>query len=110
MEIARADAERIKKIGDAEAFSVELVGKAEAERMRMKAAAYKQYGDAAIMAMVLESLPSVRATPLTPSNLSSSYSFSSSVTRVTRSLFAIRVTRFPLAIGSSVEVFIRSTD
>lgn len=35
------------------------VGKAEAERMRMKASVYKQYGDAAIMNIVLESLPKV---------------------------------------------------
>jgi len=35
------------------------VGKAEAERMRMKAHVYKQYGDAAIMNIVLESLPKV---------------------------------------------------
>lgn len=38
------------------------VGKAEAERMRMKANVYKQYGDAAIMNIVLESLPKVRST------------------------------------------------
>lgn len=36
------------------------MGKAEAERMRMKANVYKQYGDAAIMNIVLESLPKVR--------------------------------------------------
>lgn len=60
VEVAKADAERIKKIGLAEASAIELVGKAEAERMRMKAAVYKQYGDAAIMNIVLESLPKVR--------------------------------------------------
>ena len=56
---ARGEAERIKKIGHAEAISIEAIGKAEAERMRMKAAAYKQYGDAAKMSLVLESLPKV---------------------------------------------------
>lgn len=82
LEAARAEAERIKKIGGAEALAIELVsltsnvksfewvllldnlfvkvGKAEAERMRMKASVYKQYGDAAIMNIVLESLPKVR--------------------------------------------------
>ncbi len=35
--------------------------RAEAERMRMKASAYKQYGDAAILAMVLEALPQIAA-------------------------------------------------
>lgn len=43
----------------AEATAIEAVGKAEAERMRIKAAVYKQYGDAAIMNIVLESLPKV---------------------------------------------------
>ncbi|KAH8273252.1 hypothetical protein KR026_010238, partial [Drosophila bipectinata] len=57
IESARAEAERIRKIGSAEAHAIELVGKAEAERMRMKANVYKQYGDAAIMNIVLESLP-----------------------------------------------------
>ena len=56
---ARADAERIKLIGGAEASSIEAIGKAEAESMRQKAAAYKQYGDAALMSLVLESLPKV---------------------------------------------------
>lgn len=59
VESARAEAERIKKIGSAEAYAIEQVGKAEAERMRMKANVYKMYGDAAIMNIVLESLPKV---------------------------------------------------
>ena len=45
--------------GAAEARAIEAVGRAEAERMRMKASAYKQYGDAAVMALVLEALPQV---------------------------------------------------
>lgn len=59
IEAAKADAERIKKLGMAEASAIELIGKAEAEKMRMKAMVYKQYGDAAIMSIVLESLPKV---------------------------------------------------
>jgi len=59
VEAARADAERVRLIGAAEARAIEAVGRAEAERMRMKASAYKQYGDAAIMALVLEALPQV---------------------------------------------------
>ena len=35
------------------------MGKADAERMLAKAKVYKQYGDAAIMALVLEALPKV---------------------------------------------------
>lgn len=38
-----------------------MIGKANAERMHMKAAVYKQYGDAAIMNIVLESLPKIAA-------------------------------------------------
>merc|ERR1712042_34473 len=61
VEAARADGEKIRLIGGAEAKAVEAVGRAEAERMRMKASAYKQYGDAAILALVLESLPQIAA-------------------------------------------------
>ena len=46
-------------VGVAEAAAIEAIGKAEAERMRQKAAAYKQYGDAAMMSLILESLPKV---------------------------------------------------
>lgn len=61
MEIAKAEGEKIKKIGAAEAFTIEAIGKAEAERMRMKANVYKSYGEAAVMALVLEALPKVNA-------------------------------------------------
>ncbi|XP_035225498.1 flotillin-2-like isoform X2 [Stegodyphus dumicola] len=66
MEVARAEAEKIKMIGTAEAYAIESVGKAEAEGMRMKAAAYKGYGDAAIMSSVLEVLPKVAAEVCAP--------------------------------------------
>lgn len=77
VENAKAEAERIKKLGAAEAHAIEMVGKAEAERMRMKANVYKQYGDAAIMNIVLESLPKVRLGYdwMTSSNLKFIYSF-----------------------------------
>ncbi|CAG2164786.1 unnamed protein product [Oppiella nova] len=58
---AQAGAQRIKLIGAAQAYSIESVGKAEAERMRMKAAAYKQYEDAAILSLTLEALPKIAA-------------------------------------------------
>merc|ERR1719147_219352 len=61
VEAARADGEKIRLIGGAEAKAVEAVGRAEAESMRMKASAYKQYGDAAILALVLEALPQIAA-------------------------------------------------
>nr|CAD7392751.1 unnamed protein product [Timema cristinae] len=66
VEVAKADAEKIKKIGAAEAYAIEGVGKAEAERMRMKAAVYKQYGEAAILSLVLDALPKIAAEVAAP--------------------------------------------
>jgi len=66
VEAARADGEKIRLIGAAEAKAVEAVGRAEAESMRMKASAYKQYGDAAIMSLVLEALPQIAAEVAAP--------------------------------------------
>merc|ERR1719215_1635581 len=59
VEAARAEADKIKLIGGAEASAIEAV--AEAESMRQKASAYKQYGDAALMSLVLDALPKVAA-------------------------------------------------
>ena len=57
--MARADAQKIKLIGASDASAIECVGKAEAEMMRLKAAAYKQYGKAATLSLVLDALPKV---------------------------------------------------
>ena len=59
VEQARAEAEKIRLIGASEAEAIEAVGKAEAEKMRLKASAYKQYGEAAMLSLVLETLPKV---------------------------------------------------
>uniref|UniRef100_A0A0A9YIN1 Flotillin-2 n=1 Tax=Lygus hesperus TaxID=30085 RepID=A0A0A9YIN1_LYGHE len=61
VEIAKAEGEKIKKIGFAEAHVIESIGKSDAERMRMKAMVYKEYGDAAIMSLVLDALPKIAA-------------------------------------------------
>merc|ERR1719330_1855074 len=66
VEAARAEGEKIKLIGGAEARAVEAVGKAEAESMRLKASAYKQYGDAAVTSLVLEALPAIAAEVAAP--------------------------------------------
>merc|ERR1712045_748618 len=66
VEAARAEAERVRLIGASEARAIEAVGRADAEKMRMKASAYKQYGDAAIMALVLEALPQIAAEVAAP--------------------------------------------
>lgn len=57
---AKAEAERIRLIGEAEAQALEAVGISEAERMRMKAAIYKKYGEAAILNIALNALPKVK--------------------------------------------------
>nr|CAI5848978.1 unnamed protein product [Callosobruchus analis] len=58
---AQAESEKIKLLGTAEASAIASIGKADAERMKQKAAVYKQYGDAAIMSLVLEALPKIAA-------------------------------------------------
>lgn len=46
--------------GDAEAFAIEAKAKAEAEQMGKKAEAFKEYKDAAMVNLVLETLPKVK--------------------------------------------------
>lgn len=48
--------------GEAEAFAVEAKAKAEAEQMAKKADAWKDYQDAAMVDMILETLPKVLCT------------------------------------------------
>lgn len=59
LEGAKAEAEKVKLVGTADARAIEAIGRAEAEQMRLKAEAYRQYGDAAIMSLVLKALPQV---------------------------------------------------
>merc|ERR1719293_340264 len=66
VEVARAEAERVRLTGASEARAIEAVGRAEAEKMRMKASAYKQYGDAAVMSLVLDALPQIAAEVAAP--------------------------------------------
>lgn len=56
---ALADAVRIE--GEAEAAAIGAKGAAEAEAMRKKADAFAQYGDAAVLQMLVEVLPQVVA-------------------------------------------------
>ncbi|CAG0896556.1 unnamed protein product [Cyprideis torosa] len=58
---AEAEAERIRLKGEAEAFAIEAKAKAEAEQMAKKADAWREYKDAAIVDMMLETLPKVAA-------------------------------------------------
>uniref|UniRef100_A0A8D9E4A6 Flotillin-2 n=1 Tax=Cacopsylla melanoneura TaxID=428564 RepID=A0A8D9E4A6_9HEMI len=66
VELAKAEACRIRSLGQAEAAAAELIGRSEAERMRLKAQVFKQYGDAAIMALVLDALPKIAAEVAAP--------------------------------------------
>jgi flotillin len=61
---ALADAVRLE--GEAEAASIGATGAAEAEAMRQKADAFAQYGDAAVLQMLVEVLPQVVAKAAEP--------------------------------------------
>lgn len=64
--LAQAEAEKIRKIGEAEAFVIEAVGKAEAEGLKLKAEALQKYGEAAQLALVLDALPEVSRGQFSP--------------------------------------------
>jgi len=61
---ARAEAIRVK--GDAEAEQIEALGMAEAQVLEANAEAYKQYGEAALANMIIESLPKYAAEVAAP--------------------------------------------
>ncbi|XP_013786874.1 flotillin-1-like [Limulus polyphemus] len=63
---AEAEAEAVRLKGEAEAFSIEAKAKAEAEQMAKKADAFKEYNKAAMIDMMLETLPKVAAEVATP--------------------------------------------
>jgi flotillin len=58
---AEAEAQAIQVRGEAEAFAIEAKAKAEAEQMAKKADAWRDYQDAAMIDMLLETLPKVAA-------------------------------------------------
>eukprot|EP00090_Calanus_glacialis_P015377 TRINITY_DN2426_c0_g1_i1.p1 TRINITY_DN2426_c0_g1~~TRINITY_DN2426_c0_g1_i1.p1 ORF type:complete len:431 (+),score=131.01 TRINITY_DN2426_c0_g1_i1:159-1451(+) len=58
---AEAEAEAIALKGDAEAFAIECKAKAEAEQMAKKADAWKEYKEAAMVDMMLQTLPKIAA-------------------------------------------------
>ena len=63
---AEAEAEAIRVKGEAEAFAIEAKAKAEAEQMAKKADAWKDYQEAAMVDMVLETLPKIAAEVAAP--------------------------------------------
>ena len=56
---AEAEAEAIALKGDAEAYAIECRAKAESEQMAKKADAWKEYKEAAMVDMMLQTLPKV---------------------------------------------------
>ena len=64
--LATAEADRIKMIGEAEAAAKEAAGAAEAKVLEKKAEAWKQYGDAAMVHMVMEKMPELAANMAAP--------------------------------------------
>ena len=52
--------------GEAEAFAIEAKASAEAEQMAKKADAWKEYREAAVVDMVLETMPKVGRCPHPP--------------------------------------------
>ena len=61
VETARAEGEKIKINGFADAEVACNIGKAEAHMMKLKALVFKEYGDAAITSLILEALPKIAA-------------------------------------------------
>lgn len=57
---AEAEAEALRVRGEAEAFAVEAKARAEAEQMAKKADAWKDYKEAAMVDMLLDTLPKVQ--------------------------------------------------
>lgn len=58
---ANATAVAAKLVGETVAVAMDAVGRAEAERMKKKACAYKSYPDAALLSLTLEALPKFAA-------------------------------------------------
>jgi len=63
---SQALAESVRMKGDAEAFAIEAKAKAEAEQMAHKADAWRDYQEAAMVDMILETLPKVAAEVAAP--------------------------------------------
>eukprot|EP00038_Savillea_parva_P008454 m.177066 g.177066 ORF g.177066 m.177066 type:complete len:444 (-) comp14280_c0_seq1:109-1440(-) len=61
IEVAKGEAEGIKFMGKAEAAATAAIGGAEAQAMELKAGAFKAYGDAAVVDMIIKSMPSIAA-------------------------------------------------
>lgn len=64
--LAKAEAIKIELKGEAEAFVIGEIGKAEAKRMSLRADAFKKYGKTAILNQIIDSMPRVAAEVTSP--------------------------------------------
>jgi flotillin len=63
---AQAESESIRMIGAADALSIQAIGEAEAAAMAAKADAFRSYGNAAKMSMIVDALPKLAAEVAAP--------------------------------------------
>ena len=111
---AEAEAEAITLKGEAEAFAIEAKAKAEAEQMAKKADAWNEYGKAAIVDMMLQTLPKVAAevaAPLTRVNKITMVADSNGeigAARMTEEVLSI-MTKVPDVINNMTGVDIKQT-
>uniref|UniRef100_A0AAQ5ZUX2 Flotillin n=1 Tax=Amphiprion ocellaris TaxID=80972 RepID=A0AAQ5ZUX2_AMPOC len=63
---AEAEAYKMQQLAEGHKLKTVLIAQAEAEKMRLKAEAYQQYGEAAKTALVLEALPKIAAKVAAP--------------------------------------------
>jgi flotillin len=63
---AEAESARITSLGNANAAAVQLRGTAEADVMKSKAEAFKQYGEAAVVQSIIERMPEICAAVAAP--------------------------------------------
>merc|ERR1712165_571314 len=100
---AEAEAEILR--GEAEAFAIEAKAKAEAEKMAKKADAWKEYKEAAILDMMLESMPKVAAEIAAPLSQAKKITM---VTDGSGDVGAAKLTNEVLMIMSSVPTTVKN--
>merc|ERR1711936_1509817 len=102
---AEAEAEAIALKGEAEAFAIECRAKAESEQMAKKADAWKEYKEAAILAMMLDSMPKIAAEIAAPLSQAKKITM---VTDGSGDVGAAKLTNEVLMIMSSVPTTVKN--
>lgn len=110
---AQAEAQRVRLKGEAEAEAIEAKANAEAEQLRLKADAFAQYKEAALVDVVLETMPKVAAEIAAPLNNTKKISLISSgdgeigASRVAKEVIAV-MEALPAVVQSLTGVDISS--